>query len=125
MLEVHRKYCSGANAPGRFLTIYIEEAHAVDGWHLPKSGCPNIRDHVTLADRMQAAQLFVDTLNFPIETVVDSMKNDANLNYRAWPERLYIVMNGTVVYKGGEGPFGYRLSEVMAWFEQRYGPSDK
>ncbi len=85
MLSIYRKYCSGPNAVGRFLTIYIEEAHAVDGWYLEKSGCPSIRDHVTLEDRMDAAKLFVKNLNFPIETVVDTLKDEANTHYRAWP----------------------------------------
>jgi len=106
---------------GRFLTIYIQEAHAKNGWYLAKSGCPAIMDHLTLTDRIDAAKLFVKNLNFPIETVVDSLKDEANIQYRAWPERLYIVMNGAIVYRGGFGPFDYKLAEVMAWFDERYG----
>jgi hypothetical protein len=41
--------------------------------------------------------------------------------YEAWPERLYIVLDGAVVYKGGFGPFDYRLDEVQDWLARRYG----
>ena len=41
--------------------------------------------------------------------------------YGAWPERLYIVIDGVVVYKGGMGPFDYRLYEVRQWLEDRFG----
>jgi len=120
MLTIYRRFCSGPNPVGRFLTIYIEEAHAIDAWYLPKGGYPDIRQHVTLDDRIAAANLFVKNLDFPIETVVDCIRNETNFHYRAVPERLYIVMNGVVVYQGGKGPFTYRLDEVLAWFEKRY-----
>lgn len=41
--------------------------------------------------------------------------------YGAWPERLYIVHDGLIVYKGGKGPFDYHLGEVQAWLSERYG----
>jgi len=87
------------------LTIYIEEAHAVDEWVLPESEVQkkqvNIKAHATLQERMTAAAAFVADSNIESEVVVDSMQagNVADV-YWAWPERLYIILDGLVVYQG-------------------------
>ena len=39
--------------------------------------------------------------------------------YGAWPERLYIVCNKIIVYKGGLGPSGYLLDEVENYLKKR------
>jgi hypothetical protein len=116
MLSIYRKFCNGPSAAATFLTIYIEEAHAVDRWFLPQA--PSgvcIKHHTSDAERRAAAQRFIDDHSFPAETLVDTMADEANTRYDAWPERLYIIVDGVVVYKGGAGPFGYRLDEVAAW----------
>ena len=41
--------------------------------------------------------------------------------YGAWPERLYIIIDGIVVYKGNVGPFGYKLPEVKEFLAQKFG----
>ena len=41
--------------------------------------------------------------------------------YGAWPERLYIIVDGTIVYQGGLGPFDYKLHEVQHWLAASYG----
>lgn len=111
----------------QFLTIYIEEAHAVDEWWLPHAPEANIggkaciKQHHTIAGRIAAAQKFVDDLQFPIETVCDAMNNEASLFFGGWPERLYIVEKGVIVYQGGLGPFDYKLAEVKDWLIDRFG----
>ena len=32
MVDIFQNYCMGSNAVARFLTIYIDEAHASDEW---------------------------------------------------------------------------------------------
>lgn len=49
------------------------------------------------------------------------MKNHVYDHYDAWPERLYIIVDGVIVYKGGNGPFGYCLWEVQEWLAEKYG----
>lgn len=34
MLDIFQNYCTGSAAVARFLTIYIDEAHASDEWLL-------------------------------------------------------------------------------------------
>ena len=44
--------------------------------------------------------------------------------YFSWPERLYIILDGRIVYKGGMGPNDYRIEEVVQWLRDRYGEWD-
>ena len=46
------------------------------------------------------------------------MQNEANDAYGAWPERLYIIQQGKIVYEGGTGPYNYNLGEVEKWLEK-------
>ena len=43
---------------------------------------------------------------------------ETELQYAAEPERLFVLLEGYVLYEGGEGPFGYQPSEVRRWLEQ-------
>lgn len=57
--------------------------------------------------------------DFPKTNIaVDNMSNDVLYRYGAFPERLYIVQDGTVKYAGGEGPHCYVLPEVEAWIKE-------
>ncbi|KAF4099964.1 hypothetical protein G5714_020090 [Onychostoma macrolepis] len=50
--------------------------------------------------------------------VVDTMENSSNSAYGAYFERLYILKDERVVYQGGRGPEGYRISELRDWLER-------
>lgn len=120
MLDIYRKYCDGAGARAKFLTVYIEEAHASDRWFFPKAQTRCIKHHTSDQERIAAAKAFVDDFDIPFEVLVDPMANEANLKYSLWPERLYIIVDGVIVYKGGPGPFEYRLDQVMAWLDKHF-----
>lgn len=99
-----------------FLLIYIEEAHPSDGW-VSTDAPYQIPKHQCLEDRVKAAQLM--TLEIPdCLVVVDNMDNASNAAYGAYFERLYIVQQETVVYQGGRGPEGYKISELKHWLDQ-------
>lgn len=128
MVSIYSNYCTGQNAVARMLTIYIEEAHAADEWRLPESKVEvddgtTICVHKSMEERLSAAKLFVEKRKFPVEMslVCDSMEGQVNARYDAWPERLYIILDGVVVYKGGYGPFDYKLWEVQDFLAERYG----
>ena len=40
--------------------------------------------------------------------------------YDCWPDRLYIVLDNTIVYQGGKGPFGYKPEEVKEYLENYF-----
>lgn len=98
------------------LLVYIEEAHPSDGWM--SSDAPyQIPKHRCLEDRLKAAQLM--NLEVPgCVVVADSMDNSSNVAYGAYFDRLYILQDGKVVYQGGRGPEGYRISELRNWLDE-------
>jgi hypothetical protein len=125
-MEIINHYCVGDAAVASMLTVYIEEAHASDHWHLPEApdvltGDAIIPVHQQIEDRIAAAMKFVDKKKFTGELVCDSMDGEMMDRYNAWPERLYIIVDGVVVFKGGPGPFDYHLYDVQNWLAERYG----
>ena len=74
----------------------------------------NIKQHKSMEDRLQAAQLlaFLDPLT---SIVVDTLENEALLAYAAFPDSLYIVQDGRIVYEEKVGPWGYDLKEIRHW----------
>ena len=40
------------------------------------------------------------------------MEHDAENKYSGLPERLYVLMDGKIVYAGDMGPFGYSVDEL-------------
>jgi thyroxine 5-deiodinase len=130
MKEIFHLYCNHSDrereedsfnkAVARFLTIYIEEAHAHDEWWVPHAkAC--IRNHRCIEERQAAGKRFVEDFKFPIELVCDSFDNQVEERFDAYPERLYIIEQGNVVYQGEPGPMGYHLSEVKEWLAKRFG----
>jgi type I thyroxine 5'-deiodinase len=49
---------------------------------------------------------------------MDEMTNAVDSAFNGLPERLYIALDGKIVYKGGIGPFGYHPSEVEDWLKK-------
>lgn len=116
---MRRKYGDHA----RFVTLYIKEAHPLDEWQMPS----NVDEGVcypqpqTLEDRVKIANDFVKRFHYEIPLFVDPIENPANKAYAGWPERFYIVdEQGTIVYKGKPGPFGYHPEEVEEWLAKRF-----
>ena len=107
-----------------FATIYISEAHAADEWALPHArgagqAIPEgIVQPRSLAARCALAREFARSYSEVGRLLVDTMADEANARYAAWPERLYVVVDGVVAYKGGPGPFGYVLDDVRTWLQR-------
>jgi hypothetical protein len=107
----------------QFLSIYIREAHPIDGWHIGwlmklimKMGGYKTReayDPVTIEERRAIAGQCETSLAYGIRTYVDDMDDAVNKAYAAHPTRLYLIdTNGKVVYAGGLGPWGFKPSEL-------------
>jgi len=104
-----------------FVTVYIAEAHPAERGHFRVGGDGGnyaIDTHANMGDRIRAAATLrkeakTDLGGSPI--LVDPMDDPANLGYAALPERLYVILDGRVVYQGGLGPFHYRIEEVEAF----------
>ena len=77
------------------------------------------RQPKSLADRVAIVKDFVGRFSYPIPIVIDSMTDAADRIYGGWPERLYIIDTaGTIVYKGGIGPFDFHPEQVREWLAQ-------
>ena len=95
----------------QFLTIYIREAHAIDGWDIGSEN--RVNDPRTLEERQSVAGQCEMTLEYGIRTYVDEMDDAVMSAYAAWPERLYLVdKKGRISYAGGPGPGGFSPAEL-------------
>lgn len=133
MNELIRKHCcngaEGGAAAAKWLTIYIEEAHAKDQWHFEESKVTKeleelgdeITTHTTITERCDVASKFVQRKGLMQDVVCDGMQGQVLDRYQAWPERLYVIVDGVVVYKGGIGPFHFDLNHLDAWLDERLG----
>jgi len=97
-----------------FVVVYVEEAHATDGWAFP--GNVDISQHRTLEDRLTAAaRLTTSPLPANLTVVADAMSNELALAYGGLPDRFYVVHNGTVAFQGPRGPYEFRPEDVASW----------
>lgn len=74
----------------------------------------------TTEQRLAIANDFVERFHYGIPLLVDPIENEANRLYAGWPERLYVVDEGVVRYKGGQGPFKFDPEELAHWLAQRF-----
>ena len=102
-----------------FTTIYITEAHASDGFDFIGNKY-KIKQHTSLQERILAASILLEDedLNIQGTLLIDNMENEAMSVYGALPERLYIVLDGKVLFVGDEGPVGYSVEAVKNWLEE-------
>ena len=117
----------------QFLSIYIREAHPIDGWWLgrrltktiikkvfpyPKASMEHY-DPKTIEERREVAGECETALEYGIHTYVDEMDDAVNRAYAAWPTRLYLVgLDGKVVYSGGMGPYDFKPEKLKAAIEK-------
>ena len=114
--EIYKEY----HQQVQFLSIYIREAHPVDGWWmgrrltrgLMKKYSPKVSmehyDPQTIEERRAVAGECETALQYGIHTFVDTMDDHVNKTYAAWPTRLYLVgTDGHIVYAGGQGPYDF------------------
>jgi len=67
----------------------------------------------SLAERREAAAILVDRFGYDLPLAIDPMEGPAETAYSAWPERLFVVgKGGTLVYRGGLGPFEFDPDEM-------------
>jgi thiol-disulfide isomerase/thioredoxin len=109
-----------------FYFIYVEEAHATDGW--PEEA--NKKDGVlfanaqTLQDRVKAGSACGSGLKIPFPMLVDEIDNRVGRTYRAWPIRVYVVdKDGKIAFKSATGPFGFVVDEIRPALERVLGPA--
>lgn len=108
-----------------FVNVYIKEAHPEDEWQMDSNEKEGVcyPQPKTTQQRVAIANDFVRRFEYPVPLLIDPIENPANDLYAGWPERFYIIdEQGTIVYKGEPGPFGFHPEEVEAWLQKRFPP---
>ena len=77
-----------------------------------------IVQHKTIEERCQAAKILKNFSGCTTPVMVDTMEDEATQAYGAFPERLFIIQQGKIVYEGGTGPYNYSVTEVRRWLEE-------
>ncbi len=69
--------------------------------HPPAGGGAYIRQHRSQQERIASGRRFLTDFSLPagFEVVYDTMGGEGCDRYDAWPERLYVVVDGVVVYQ--------------------------
>jgi len=96
-----------------FLGVYISEAHAQNEWPLGVKFC--ITQPKELHQRLEIANKFVNDYNFKIPMLVDTMGNQFETTFAAWPERFYIVDDGKLYHIAEpSNEFGFDRMSISA-----------
>lgn len=84
---------------------------------------PIVLDPLDLSERREVAGVCMAKLDLePIPALVDDVGDQVNAAYGAWPDRLYLIgADGTIVYQGRPGPFGFRPDELEAAIRRELG----
>ena len=100
--------------------MYIQEAHPTDGWQVD----PNVEEGIlyqqptSAAEREEVAEACVLNMQLSIPALIDDMANTVDLAYAAMPDRLYLIdADGTVAFKSGQGPWGFKPDDLEAAIE--------
>ncbi|EDV24912.1 uncharacterized protein TRIADDRAFT_56321 [Trichoplax adhaerens] len=112
-----KKYADKA----QFILIYIKEAHASDEWpldYLNDSMDVSFKKPRVLEERMSLAKQFIDRFDIKLPVYVDDIKDTMAKEYSATPERLYVIRDGKISYKGGPGPMCYDLDELESHLQE-------
>lgn len=98
-----------------FLTIYIAEAHASNDWNMPDLNTAlgvSVLKPKVIQERVDLAQRFIQESHYKLPMYVDSIDNVTMEAYGARPERLYLIVDGKIAYKGGPGPYCFSYDNL-------------
>jgi hypothetical protein len=73
------------------------------------------RQPKTIEERIHLAKYVAQTFPVGCPVLVDTISNESITKYASWPERLYVLHKGKVLYMSGPGPFFYDLGELDAF----------
>jgi hypothetical protein len=94
-----------------FYLIYIQEAHASDGWQMEINEKEKVvYDYPKHYDeRVSLAGACSTNLGIEFPALVDTLDNKTEVAYTAWPDRLYLIdSSGQIAFKSEAGPFGFK-----------------
>lgn len=93
-----------------FYWVYIREAHPTDSARPARH--VEIEQPKTYLRRQEVAITCSVNLNLTIPMLVDDLNDTVSRTFDAMPDRLYIIRDGKIAYKGGHGPRGFDVAEL-------------
>jgi hypothetical protein len=64
-------------------------------------------------ERQSVAQACCSKLSLSLPCVVDTIDNEVDNLYAAWPERIFVIdRDGKIAYAGKRGPWGFKPKEA-------------
>ena len=78
----------------------------------------NFEKPTALHQRLFLAQKFIDRFQIQLPIYVDDIDDTISSLYSALPERLYVIKNSQINYKGGPGPMCYDLEDLESHLQQ-------
>jgi alkylhydroperoxidase family enzyme len=114
-----------------FFCVYVREAHPTDGWRMGSNDAAGVtfaqpKDY---AERCTLANGCMTKLKMNMPLLVDEMDDRVGNAYSGMPARLYLIdRDGSIAYKSGRGPFGFKPDEmeqslVMLLLDQQKRPA--
>lgn len=105
-----------------FRMVYIREAHAIDS-ERPTAIAQKkkIKQQTTYKDRCTTAKMLLNDNRLTIPCLIDSMDNQTNADYSAYPDRVFLVrQDGRLAVAADRGPRGFRpgLNSVEKWLAE-------
>jgi hypothetical protein len=97
------------------VAVYVREAHPTDGAFSAGNENAGIvfKQPRSESERTDVAKTCTARLQITMPLVVDTIDDRVGHAYSGMPDRLYVIdRDGTVAYKGGRGPFGFKPSEM-------------
>ena len=101
--RLHDEYSSKVD----FLTVYIAEEHASDGW-VSRGNKYQIKTHRSFDERLFAAAM-LKRADVNGALAVDTFSNEAEPTHAALPERLFLIEDGMVTFACGKRVVGYAV----------------
>jgi hypothetical protein len=81
-----------------------------------------ITDPKTLQERQKVARDFAAQFKVSVPILVDTIDDQIEKAYAAWPDRFYVIdAEGKIAYKGGVGPAGFKVADVPPVLDRLLG----
>jgi hypothetical protein len=115
LVELHTELVR-ENAPVRFLTVYVAEAHADDEWPIGSERWRVAHQHRTLPERADVARRAERELGLADRwpTLLDGVAPDDTFTrqYGAWPTRFYIFRGRRLVWVADPHQCAYYVHDI-------------
>lgn len=98
-----------------FLAVYVREAHPTDGWKMESNAKVGVvvAQPKTYSERTAVASQCHQLLKPSMPLLVDEINDPVGNAYSGMPARMYVIDRaGKIAYKGGRGPFGFKVGEM-------------